>query len=345
MGAQRGSQLTGSASRPAAAGGETSSGRVFWITGLSGAGKTTIGRELWRRLRAAGHSAIFLDGDALREVIAERSWPQPQQPTQIRDAQRAIVPDACPVRAKTSSARPFRCSTRCSAGIAKTSRAIARSIFACRWTNCAVGTPRASTRRLTEAIYVTSSALTCRRSCPRHRTSRWIILGRSTALPRWTASGRNASCGTVPRRTAALPLVVRHQGRDARSAGAARCAAARILPQVRFSVAEWRADRARVLAKIAAERWSSRPVIVRSSARGEDGPVSSQAGRYDSVLGVLRQCGHRASDRPGHRFLRRGRKRQRPGFRAAHARSRRHGRRGLLAPTQRRRPLLHRQLR
>ena len=70
MGAQRGSQLAESASRPAAAEGETSSGRVFWITGLSGAGKTTIGRELWRRLRAAGHSAIFLDGDTLREVIA-----------------------------------------------------------------------------------------------------------------------------------------------------------------------------------------------------------------------------------------------------------------------------------
>ena len=46
-------------------------GRVYWITGLSGAGKTTVGRELWQRLRTAGRSAIFLDGDALREVIAE----------------------------------------------------------------------------------------------------------------------------------------------------------------------------------------------------------------------------------------------------------------------------------
>jgi hypothetical protein len=68
---------------------------------------------------------------------------------------------------------------------------------------------------------------------------------------------------------------------------APRLRTARILPQVRFSVSEWRADHARVLAKIAAERWSSRPVIVRSSAQGEDGPTSSQAGRYDSVLGVL----------------------------------------------------------
>src|SRR5271170_2624909 len=50
---------------------EASPGRVFWITGLSGAGKTTVGRELWRRLRAAGSPVTFLDGDALRAVIAE----------------------------------------------------------------------------------------------------------------------------------------------------------------------------------------------------------------------------------------------------------------------------------
>src|SRR5215472_6565348 len=50
---------------------EASSGLVFWITGLSGAGKTTVGRELWTRLRAAGRPAAFLDGDALRTVIAE----------------------------------------------------------------------------------------------------------------------------------------------------------------------------------------------------------------------------------------------------------------------------------
>ena len=50
---------------------EGSSGRVFWITGLSGAGKTTVGQELWTRLRAAGRPVTFLDGDALRAVIAE----------------------------------------------------------------------------------------------------------------------------------------------------------------------------------------------------------------------------------------------------------------------------------
>lgn len=43
--------------------------RVYWLTGLSGAGKTTIGR-LWRdALRASGETVIFLDGDEMRSVF------------------------------------------------------------------------------------------------------------------------------------------------------------------------------------------------------------------------------------------------------------------------------------
>ena len=60
-----------------------------------------------------------------------------------------------------------------------------------------------------------------------------------------------------------------------------------VLPQVRFSVCEWRSDAAGVLAGIAAAPWGSERVIVRSSAQNEDAAArNSQAGRYDSVLGV-----------------------------------------------------------
>jgi len=44
-------------------------GGVLWITGLSGAGKSTVAQQVVQRLRAEGKSVIFLDGDELREVF------------------------------------------------------------------------------------------------------------------------------------------------------------------------------------------------------------------------------------------------------------------------------------
>jgi cytidine diphosphoramidate kinase len=47
-------------------------GRVVWITGLSGAGKTTLATELAQRLTGAGHAVLSLDGDDLRRVWGEQ---------------------------------------------------------------------------------------------------------------------------------------------------------------------------------------------------------------------------------------------------------------------------------
>jgi adenylyl-sulfate kinase len=44
-------------------------GLVVWLTGLSGAGKTTLAMELSRRLEGAGTRALVLDGDELRRGI------------------------------------------------------------------------------------------------------------------------------------------------------------------------------------------------------------------------------------------------------------------------------------
>lgn len=41
-------------------------GRVYWITGLSGAGKTTIGTALYEKLRDNKSNVVILDGDKLR---------------------------------------------------------------------------------------------------------------------------------------------------------------------------------------------------------------------------------------------------------------------------------------
>jgi phosphonate metabolism-associated iron-containing alcohol dehydrogenase len=45
-------------------------GRVIWITGLSGAGKTTLGNAVTVALRREGRNVLLLDGDDLRAAIA-----------------------------------------------------------------------------------------------------------------------------------------------------------------------------------------------------------------------------------------------------------------------------------
>lgn len=45
--------------------------KVYWLTGLSGAGKTTIGRLWYEKLKEEGEPVVFLDGDELREAFGD----------------------------------------------------------------------------------------------------------------------------------------------------------------------------------------------------------------------------------------------------------------------------------
>lgn len=44
-------------------------GTVFWITGLSGAGKTTIGKALYDQLLIDNKNLVILDGDVLKHIV------------------------------------------------------------------------------------------------------------------------------------------------------------------------------------------------------------------------------------------------------------------------------------
>ena len=44
-------------------------GKLIWITGLSGAGKTTIGSEVFKLLKNKYNNTVFLDGDVIRDIL------------------------------------------------------------------------------------------------------------------------------------------------------------------------------------------------------------------------------------------------------------------------------------
>lgn len=46
---------------------------VIWLTGLSGAGKTTIAKRMVELIQAQGECPVFLDGDMVREAINDKS--------------------------------------------------------------------------------------------------------------------------------------------------------------------------------------------------------------------------------------------------------------------------------
>jgi phosphohistidine swiveling domain-containing protein len=61
---------------------------------------------------------------------------------------------------------------------------------------------------------------------------------------------------------------------------------ARVPPSLHFTLGDWRADSRAIIDRIAAQPWAAGPMIVRSSATGEDTAGRSQAGTFLSCPGV-----------------------------------------------------------
>ena len=263
-----------------------SSGRVFWITGLSGAGKTTLGEELGSRLRAAGRRVILLDGDALRAAIAEDLGHSAE------NRRKSAMRNARLCRLLTEQGHDVICATI--SLFHEVQRWNRENIPGYREIYLRVPIDELQ-RRDSKGIYAGAQRGDARDvvgldvpaevpEAPDLVLDNYGALDVATAVDHILAvcvngngAGSAQPAGHVAFKTKAESL----------EALAPLLRNGLVLPQVRFSVSDWRSDRAGVLAAVTAAPWSSSRVIVRSSARGEDGVTRSQAGKYDSVLGVV----------------------------------------------------------
>ncbi len=256
-------------------------GRVYWITGMSGAGKTTVGRALWQRLRAEGCSAILLDGDALREAIADD------------------LGHGLPSRRKSAMRNARLCRLLAMQGHDVVCCTISLFHEVQRWNRAHMPGYREIllrvpleelTRRDAKGIYAAArrgeAADVVGLDVPAEfpQAPDLIVDNFGATDPAAALEHIWAQCvrGDAPR-----PHAVDFSSKaETLERLAPRLRSARVLPQVRFSVARWRTAAAEVLAQIAAADFADETLIVRSSAQGEDGAHSGTAGRYESVLGV-----------------------------------------------------------
>jgi glutamine kinase len=258
--------------------------QVFWITGLSGAGKSTIGERLSHRLRAAGRSTIFLDGDKLRGAIADDLG----HPVEDR---------------KRSALRNGRlCQLLADQGISVVCATISMFHEVQRWNRthipgyCEIFLRVPLTeveRRDPKGIYARA-----RKGKAANVVGIDIAAEEPEApdlvIENYGVLDADAALQLIWRRfvddvhsfpTGIAPIHLGTKGEVLESL-APRLQRARVLPQIRFTVAQWRVDPNDIVSRVDAANWRLETLIVRSSAKSEDGTAFSAAGKYESVLDV-----------------------------------------------------------
>ena len=53
---------------------ENEMGTLYWLTGLSGAGKTTVGKLFYEELKKQCPNSIFMDCDDMRQILSNYEW-------------------------------------------------------------------------------------------------------------------------------------------------------------------------------------------------------------------------------------------------------------------------------
>ena len=253
---------------------------------MSGAGKTTLGRELWSRLRAAGRQVIFLDGDELRGVIAEDLGHS------ARDRRRSAMRYARLCRLLAQQGGDVICATI--SLFHEVQRWNRENIAGYREIYLRVPIDELR-RRDSKGIYARGQRGDARDvvgidvpaetpEAPDLVLDNYGAVDVETAVDRILTACNWRDCESTPH---SLGVVAFKTKAETLEILAPILRNARVLPQARFSVGDWHSDADGVLAAVAAKPWGSDRVIVRSSARVEDGGAgASHAGKYISVFGV-----------------------------------------------------------
>src|SRR5580698_4618229 len=240
-------------------------GRVFWITGLSAAGKTSIGRALSSRLRDSGCRVVFLDGDTLRAAVSSDLG------YSAENRRSAAMRNGMLCRMLAEQGFDVVCST---ISLFHDVQRWNRENIA-RYHEIFVRVPLEELkRRDTKGIYSVANGhaanvvgLDIPAEIPEAPD---LILNNDTSLqPEQAVRLILDRVSASERRRSSDNRGVVQFGTKAETLGrlAPVLHSAAILPQVRFSVEDWYTDQQGVLRRISASPWASEVLIVRSSAR------------------------------------------------------------------------------